>query len=58
LAASNHKLLYLAVSAGFALACNYTDGDSPDYDARVNYSTFEIGAYSLKFGERYSGDDK
>lgn len=58
LAVSNHKLLYLAGSPGFALACDYDDGPLPRYDARVDYGSFEVGPYRLQFGERYSGDEE
>lgn len=49
-AMSNHKVLYLAGSPGFAAACS-DSADLPDYDERVDYSPFEIGPYRLQFGE-------
>lgn len=51
LAASNHKLLYLAGSPGFAAACNFDGRDLPGGDTRIDYFPFEIGPYELNFGE-------
>ena len=57
LAASNHKLLYLPGSPGFAAALDRKDGDLPHYDARVDYSVIPVGPYTVQFGERYEGGD-
>lgn len=52
LAASNHKLLYRAGSPGFEHARAASRKELPDYDARIDYSTFTVGPYALQFGER------
>ena len=56
LAGSNHKLLYLPGSPGFAEAFGHAGGQIPEYDARIDYSVFVLGPYRLQFGGRHAGD--
>lgn len=57
LGVSNHKLLYRVGSKGFEEACQPVLKSLPDYDARVDYSPFEVGPYTIQLGDTYFDGD-